>query len=274
MSCPVSSETFLDSVAFEKLKKVMHDGTNINFECYRESYLKRRIKVRLSATKTHTYSNYMQYLKTNPNEYDLLINDLTINYTKFFRDSDVYVFLKQTLFPELVASKSWIRIWSAGCSTGEEPYSLAMLAHEVLKQTKSNSRITIYASDLDKNSLAKARNGEYTSRMIQGIEEEIINKYFEHDNDTYTIKKSVKQLVHFEEQDLMTPPRHQNLDLILCRNVMIYFSRQIQQKIHMNFYEALRCGGYLITGKTEMLGAEVHKKFADYNAICRIYQKA
>ena len=127
---------------------------------------------------------------------------------------------------------------------------------------------------LDRNALAKAKSGEYDSRMVMGVEKRILDKYFEFDNDVYTVNSNVKQLIHFEEQDLMTPPKHRNLDLILCRNVMIYFSREIQQKIHMNFYDALKWGGYLVTGKTEFMGSEPSRKFVDVNAKCRIYQKS
>ncbi len=263
-----------DNADFEKLKKVMHDGTNINFDYYRESYLKRRLKVRLMVTKTQSYAEYGQYLQANPNEFDLLVNDITINYTKFFRDPDVYQFLKETLLPELLSSsKSWIRIWSAGCATGEEPYSLAILIHEVAKQQIENSKITIYASDLDKSALAKAESGEYDVRGIQGVDEKLLGKYFDFEDEVYRVKSFVKKIIHFEEQDLMTPPIRRNLDLILCRNVMIYFSREIQQKIYGHFYDSLRAGGYLISGKTEFVGGDASKKFIDVNPNCRVYRK-
>ncbi len=267
-------ENCVDAEAFDKLKKVLHEGTNINFECYRESYLKRRLNVRLAVTKTQTYSDYIQYLKENSSEYDLLVNDLTINYTKFFRDPDVFSFLESTVLPKLLSSRRWVRIWSAGCATGEEPYSLAILAHEVAKQQLNNYKVKIYASDLDRTALAKAKGGEYTCRMVQDINETLLSKYFECEDDNYKVKPFVKQLVQFEEQDLMTTPRHQNLDLILCRNVMIYFSKEIQQKIYINFWNSLRSGGYLVTGKTEFVGAETSKKFASVDAKCRIYQKS
>lgn len=273
MGLSASGKNFLDTVAFEKLKRVLHEATDINFECYRESYLKRRLKIRLTATKTETHSNYIQYLRANPNEYNLLVNDLTINYTKFFRDPDVFSFLKKSILPELLASKRWVRIWSAGCATGEEPYSVAILAHEMLKRRLKDCRVSIYASDLDRTALAKAKSGEYDSRMVQGVEERLLNRYFEFDNDLYKVKDFVKQLVHFEEQDLMTLPRRRNLDLILCRNVTIYFSKEIQHKIYMNFYDSLRSGGYLITGKTELVKGEANEKLMDSNSRCRVYKK-
>jgi chemotaxis protein methyltransferase CheR len=271
----VVSESFIDSVSFRRLKKVMTEGTGINFDYYRESYLKRRLKVRLTATKTNSYSSYTQYLLANPDEFSALIKDLTINYTKFFRDTDVYTFLEKTILPELLSSsKRWVRIWSAGCATGEEPYSLAMLVHEVFKRQGTDCRVNIYASDLDKSALAKAESGEYDKRMVQCIDEKLVSKYFEPDGDIYRVKPSVKNLIQFEEADLMTIPKHRHLDLILCRNVMIYFSKEIQQKIHLNFHDSLKAEGYLITGKTEFLVGEAADKFVDINPQCRVYKKA
>jgi chemotaxis protein methyltransferase CheR len=273
MGLSASGKDFLESVAFEKLKRVLHESTDINFGCYRESYLKRRLRLRLTATKTKTYSDYIRYLQANPSEYNLLVNGLTINYTKFFRDPDVFSFLKETILPELFSSKRWVRIWSAGCATGEEPYSVAILVHEMLKQQMEDCRVSIYASDLDRTALAKAKSGEYGSRMVEGVEERLLDRYFEFDNGLYRVKDFVKRLVHFEEQDLMTPPRHRNLDVILCRNVTIYFSKEIQHKIYMNFCDSLRSGGYLIMGKTELLKGEASRKLVDVNSRCRVYKK-
>lgn len=274
MSVTVSDEEYFDQAAFEKLKRVLHSKTNVNFGYYRESYLKRRLNVRLVATKNTTYSDYILYLTANPNEYDLLINDLTINFTKFFRDSDVYSYLKEALLPELLSTRRMLRIWSAGCATGEEPYSLSMLIHEVGKQRLKDCRVTIYASDLDKNALGRAKNGDYTERMVQGIDEHMLKEYFDLEGSLYKVKPFVKQLIQFEEADLMATPKHQNLDLILCRNVMIYFSKEIQNKIYAHFHDSLKSDGYLITGKTEFVGMEVSNKFTDVNPKCRIYKKA
>jgi chemotaxis protein methyltransferase CheR len=256
------------------LKEVMNQGTGINFDYYRETYLKRRLKVRLTLTKTHTYSKYMQFLKTNPEEFKRLIDDITVNYTKFFRDTDVYDFLKDTLLPKLIfSSKPWIRIWSAGCSTGEEPYSLSMLIHEISIKSPKDRRITIYASDIDETVLAKSETGEYNQRAVQGVNEKLLNKYFDGQEKNYKVKPFVKEIVHFEKQDLMSPPLRRNLDLILCRNVMIYFSREIQQIIYGHFYDSLRPGGYFISGKTELISGQAAPKFVDVNPQCRVYQK-
>ena len=258
---------------FEKLKKQIHEAIGLDCEGYRPEYLKRRLEIRLRATKSKTYSDYCRYLRANSQECDLLLNDLTINYSLFFRDSDVFLFLEQKIFPELLSSKN-VRVWSAGCATGEEPYSLAVLANECRNRYAKDSQVIIYASDVDRDALAKAAKGEYDLKSLQNVEQSLIDKYFVREGELFRVKDSVKQSVRFERHDLMTSPIHQNLDLILCRNVMIYFSRESQQKIHMHFYDSLKDGGYLVIGKTEMLSGEPSKKFICIDPKTRAYKKA
>lgn len=262
----------LENFVFKKLKRLVYEVTRIDCGCYRESYLKRRFAVRMRATNTKTYWDYVRYLKANPNEYNLLLRDLTINYTEFFRDPDVFSFLKTTILPELFSSRRWVRIWSAGCASGEEPYSIAMLVHEVLKKRLKNFWITIYASDIDKDALAKAKRGTYASNGVQDVEERMLARYFSREDERYKVKDFVKRLIRFERHDLTKTPRHRNLDMILCRNVMIYFSKEAQHKIYMNLYNSLRDGGYLIAGKTEIVGGEASRKFVCVNPGSRVYK--
>jgi chemotaxis protein methyltransferase CheR len=263
---------FLENVAFQKLKKLLQENAGLNCNGYRDEYLKRRFDVRLRATNSGTYSKYLSYLRKNPGEYQLLLNDLTINYTMFLRDFDVYLYLEKVLFPKLFAASA-IRIWSAGCATGEEPYSLAILVHEVLGQSLANHHVSIIASDIDKDALEKAARGKYLKKQLHGLSNSIIEKYFMVDGEQFRVKDFVKRIIHFEQQDLMKESLHKSLDLILCRNVMIYFSKESQQKIHMNFFNALRDGGYFITGKSEMLSGEPSRKFQPIDVRCRVYQK-
>lgn len=263
---------FLERVAFQKLKRLLLENAGLNCEGYRDEYLKRRFDVRLRATGSATCGKYVIYLRKNPEEYQLLLNDLTINYTMFLRDFDVYLYLEKNIFPKLFASNT-VRIWSAGCATGEEPYSLAILVHEVLGQTSANHQVTIFASDIDKDALANAARGEYLKKQLHGLAEQLIDKYFTKEGDLYRVKDFVRRIIRFEQHDLMKESVHKSLDLILCRNVMIYFSKESQRQIHMNFYEALRGGGYFITGKAEMLSGEPSRKFQTVDVITRVYQK-
>jgi chemotaxis protein methyltransferase CheR len=269
----MSVEDFLEDVAYQKMKKLLHETVGLDFNGYRDEYLKRRFAIRLRATGTHTYRRYVRYLQKNPCEYNLVIDNLVINYTTFFRDKDVYVYLEKTVLPRLFKSNE-VRIWSAGCATGEEPYSLAILIHKLLGTKLSSYKVKIYASDLDEDALDKAVKAEYSRKQLNGTDDALIGKYFSKDGGSYQVKDSVKQLVSFEKHDLMKPSLHNGFDLILCRNVMIFFSRESQQLVHMHFHNALREGGYLVIGKAEVLSGEPSEKFSCTDINSRVYQKS
>jgi len=252
---------------------MIHENAGLNCSGYRDEYLKRRFNVRLRATGVNSYGRYVIYLRNNPEEYKNLLNDLSINFTSFFRDTDVYTYLEKTLLPKIFLTSKPTRIWSAGCATGEEPYSLAILAQKVLGRAVANHPVTIFASDIDKDALDTAAKGEYTQKQLGNMDGASIDQFFTKEGEIFKVNSATKQLVHFHEFDLMTQATHQNLDLILCRNVMIYFSKEGQQQIHMSFYKALKEGGYFITGKSEMLSGEPALKFLPVDYQVRVYQK-
>ena len=262
-----------EQMAFKKLKTILKEKAGLNCEGYREEYLRRRFGVRLKATNCPKYGQYVSYVNNNPQEIPCLLNDLTINYTVFFRDSDVFQHLGKNLLPKLLKSNNRVRIWSAGCATGEEPYSLAILANEILGTPAVSTQVAIYASDIDQDALNKAQKGEYPRKQLDGVAESLIRKYFTNEGDVYKIKDCVKKSIHFERNDLMKPSTRNYLDLILCRNVMIYFSKEGQQHIHMNFYNALKEGGIFISGKSEILSGEPSRKFRQIEVKFRVYQK-
>jgi chemotaxis protein methyltransferase CheR len=264
---------FLENTAFQKIKRLMQDNAGLNCSGYRDEYLKRRFEIRLKATGTNSYGRYLVYLRRNPDEYKNLLNDLTINFTTFFRDSDVYVYLENFLLPKLFQSKNPVRIWSAGCASGEEPYSLSILVHKILGKNLDTHPVTIFASDIDNDALSKASLGCYHSRQLSTLNQPLIEQFFTKDDEGYRVKDFVRQIIRFEQFDLMKPTTHQGLDLILCRNVMIYFSKEGQQHIHMGFYNALKDGGYFITGKSEILSGEPYQKFVTVDNLTRVYQK-
>jgi len=267
------TEDFLENMSYQRLKKKLQETVGINFGGYRDEYLKRRMNIRLRATNTNTFGRYLQYLNKNPDEYNILLNEITVNYTTFMRDQDVYNYLEHFILPRLLQT-SPVRIWSAGCASGEEPYSLAILVHKILGSRIQNHNVVIYASDIDKDALSKASKGEYQQRQLQGLSELTIRNYFNKNaDDSYQVKDNVKQIIHFGEHDLMKPSPYNSLDLILCRNVMIYFSREGQQQVHMHFYNALRPGGYFVSGKAEILSGEPSVKFKPLEVKTRVYQK-
>jgi chemotaxis protein methyltransferase CheR len=268
----VSLQTYLENSAFQKIKRMITESTGLNCSGYRDEYLKRRFEIRLRATGADTYARYILYLKKHPEEFTNLLNDLTINYTTFFRDTDVYEYLEKKLLPKLFLTQHPLKIWSAGCASGEEPYSLSILIHRILGKNVSYP-VSIIASDIDKDALSKAAHGEYQARQLSTMRPSLIEQFFTKEGDGYLVKDFVKRIIRFEQFDLMKTPLHQNVDLILCRNVMIYFSKEGQQHIHMNFYRTLRDGGYLITGKSEILSGEPAQVFVALDYLTRVYQK-
>ena len=270
---PDSLNDFFEKMAFQKIKRMLLENAGVDCSGYREEYLKRRFEVRLRATGTKTYGKYAIYLRNNREEFKNLLNDLTINYTMFFRDTDVYKYLEKVLLPKILQSSNPTKIWSAGCATGEEPYSLAILVLKVLKQGVAGHPVTIFASDIDKDALSTAAKGQYNLKQLSNLEAALIGQFFTKEGETYRVNDCVRQLIYFHELNLMAPPMHQNLDLILCRNVMIYFSKESQQKIHMSFFKVLKEGGYFITGKSEILSGEPAKKFLPVDHQVRVYQK-
>jgi chemotaxis protein methyltransferase CheR len=266
-------DDFLENMSYQRLKKKLQEMVGVNFSGYRDEYLKRRMNIRLRATNTNTFGRYLQYLNKNPDEYSILLNEITVNYTTFMRDQDVYNHLEHFLLPKLLQT-SPVRIWSAGCASGEEPYSLSILVHKILGQRIQNHNVVIYASDIDKDALSKASKGEYQEKQLQGLGDLTIRNFFNKINDeTYQVKNHIKQIIRFGEHDLMKPAPYNSLDLILCRNVMIYFSREGQQIVHMHFYNALNPGGYFVSGKSEMLSGEPSVKFASIDIKTKVYQK-
>jgi chemotaxis protein methyltransferase CheR len=268
----VTTTDVFERAAFERLKRMVNDKLGLNCNGYREEYVRRRFDIRLKETGTLTYGRYVSYLNKNPGEFDLLLKNLAINYTTFFRDADVYLFLERTIFPALFVQPT-VRIWSAGCSSGQEPYSLAMLALKIIEQRQYNCKVTIYASDVDRETLADAVRGVYGPNNLEGVERWMVSRYFLKEDNLFRVKDSVKALVKFGVHDLMKQYTYQNLDLVLCRNVMIYFSREGQQRIHMNIFNTLRPGGYFVMGKTESLSGEPAKRFKLFNIQCRVHTK-
>lgn len=247
------------------------------FKCssYREDYIKRRILSRMRLTNCSDYETYHKYLLENPQEIDPLRNALTINVTRFFRDPEVFKIIRLEILPDLTRRRDTIRIWCAGCATGEEPYSLAILAHELMTLRK-NVNITIYATDIDTNVLKRAESGVYDGKTLENIDERRLRRNFiSHSDGTFEVRPHIKSLVRFQQHDLMSGvPIARYLDVISCRNVTIYFNEKQKNELAHVFHSALANEGYYIMGKTEYLGREVEHLFTPYNVSQKILLKA
>lgn len=260
--------------ALDNLLEKIKEDRGVDFSQYHRGILKRRIALRLVANRIKSYSAYLTKLKENPHEYEKLFGVLTINVSEFFRDSSVWEALKPVLH-SLIDEKNRrhddLKLWSAGCATGEEAYSLAITVKQV---NTAGVPVKIYATDIDKDSLGQAKTGLYPPLKIKGLDKTLIEPYFVSDRLHYSIGEDIKGMVDFFYHDLTSfPYNFGDLDVILCRNVFIYFSKALQERILDQFYRALNVGGYLVIGKTETLVPGAKLVFREINMDERIYQK-
>lgn len=262
----------------DMLIRQLHEDIGLNLRQYKPNYLKRRIGVRMRATGCSDYMQYRQFMKQNHEESRRLINDLTINVTEFFRDADVYETIRKQVIPQTVQYKREsrtcsLRVWSAGCATGEEPYSLAILFLHALSREKDplSWTLRITATDLDDKALDKARAGVYEAAKVPaGL---VLEDYFDRTGGRYVVKEEVKRPVRFLLMDIVKQPPLRHLDLILCRNVLIYFEREKQHRILEIFQRCLRPGGFLVLGKSEAILGTTESGLAPFSRRERIYRK-
>jgi chemotaxis protein methyltransferase CheR len=259
---------------FVLLKRFIEQTLGIQCSSYKEDYIKRRLLSRMRSTSSESYSDYHNFLKANPPELEKLRNALTINVTEFFRDNDVYELMKKEILPGLFKERKRLRIWCAGCSTGEEPYSLAMILSDLIAHNPAISA-QIFATDIDKVVLAKAQEGIYTPKAMVKLTEAQIHRHFTKLPDgNFQVKSHLKELIRFRPHDLMSGvPVSQWLDLITCRNVTIYFNEHQKDELAKMFHGALISGGFYIMGKTEYLGRSLENLFVTHNSLQKIFIK-
>lgn len=263
---------------FITLKKKIFRCTSLDLGQYKDSYLQRRIGVRMRCCGVKAYSDYSSYLDAHPTEYDQLLDDLTINVTQFFRDPIVFRAMEEDVLPLLIydkvnQGKNDITIWSAGCSSGEEPYSIAIMLRELLGEEFNNFAVKIIGSDIDDPSLEAASIGKYLPRQVTNIKKEYLERYFTLEGEMYQISQDILDMVEFRKIDLIASKPPARFDCIFCRNVVIYFTRDMQENLYMKFYDSLNHGGYFVMGNTETLVGEASHRFATFKSRERIYQK-
>ena len=247
------------SEELRKILAVIKAKTGVDFFLnYKHASVYRRVVRRMVLNKLDTLQDYTAMLKTTPKEVDLLYDDFLINVTGFFRDPDFYKTLASKVFPSIIAERKSvdpIRIWVAGCSTGEESYSIAICLMQFLEERELNFPIQIFASDLDVNAIEKARLGIYPVSTLQAVSLDLLNKYFIKFDGHYQIVKSVREFCVFSQHNLLKDPPFSRIDLISCQNVLIYLETSPQVRILQTFHYALKQSGYLFLGKSETIGA-------------------
>ncbi|MRR12340.1 protein-glutamate O-methyltransferase CheR [bacterium] len=258
----------------------VHEERGVDLSQYRPRYVERRVAVRLHHLGLHTYSQYAAFLDAHPDEYAKLMSTLTINVTQFFRDPSVYAVLRDTIVPEILNQKRerkqrLIRVWSAGCATGQEPYSLAMSFLDGMDRVKANpeSILSVIGTDIDRDAIAVAKRAEYPIADLHHIPHHYRTKYVERGLETFTFSPEVMRTVRYQYLNLFADAPIHGIDVVFCRNVFIYFSREEQERMLAVFRSSLVRGGYLVLGRSERLATSLSKEFELVNARERVYRR-
>jgi two-component system CheB/CheR fusion protein len=254
--------------------ELLHKRKNVNFSHYKMNTIKRRMLRRMLVHKIKTIDQYAELLLKDTNEVDVLYQDLLINVTEFFRDTEAFLLLKKTILPRLLKTKTegdTLKIWVAACATGEEVYSIAMTLLEIQQNKAINIPFQIFASDLSADAIAFARNGEYSINQLKNISPKRLQDFFTKSKDKYRISKSLRDVCIFAHHNILNDPPFSRMDFISCRNFLIYLDTSAQKKAISTFHYALNEGGYLMLGKSETIGSSaqlfsvLNKKFKFYS---------
>lgn len=245
--------------ALQKIFALIRAQTGNDFSLYKKSTVNRRIERRMSVHQIIDINNYVRFLQENPEEIDSLFKELLIGVTSFFREPESFGALKKEAIPEMIKSKKpgdAIRIWVVGCSTGEEAYSIAIILKEYLEEMKQKSdfKIQIYATDIDKGAIDIARQGVYPENIALDVTPERLERFFIKVEDRFRVKKEIREMVIFAVQNVITDPSFTKLDILSCRNLLIYLSSKLQKKLFPLFYYSLNPGGVLFLGSSESIG--------------------
>ena len=253
---------------YEYFKKEFLKMTKIDLNCYKERQMKRRIDTLIRNKGLSGYDKFLLRMKEDKELFNEFLSYMTINVSEFYRNPEQWTFLDQEVIPYLMSKFGRnLKIWSAACSTGEEPYSLVM----ALSRYIPLSQITIYATDLDKQCIEKAKVGLYVEKSIAGVPEDLRKKYFVKVGNAYQIKDEIKSHVIFKQHDLLKDPYPQNYHLSVCRNVLIYFTEETKDELFRQFYKSLAPGGAFFIGSTEQIMSYKEIGFQRMNSF--FYQK-
>ncbi|WP_069165228.1 CheR family methyltransferase [Nocardia altamirensis] len=261
--------------ALEDLLLFIRDSRGFDFTGYKRTSLTRRIRKRMHEVQVSDYLDYRDLLESNADEFRDLFNTILINVTSFFRDVDAWQYLQREVLPEVIAnteSDDEIRIWSAGCSSGEEAYSLAIAFAEVLGIDDCVKRVKLYGTDVDEEALREARSGLYSAKALSPLSSELRDRYFEQNGDRFIFRSDLRRRVIFGRHDITRDAPISRLDLLVCRNTLMYFNAEAQSQILDRFRFALRNGGFLFLGKAELLLSD-GEQFSVANMRQRIFRR-
>jgi two-component system CheB/CheR fusion protein len=249
-----------------------------DFTSFRSSCLKRRLALRMSSLGLSTLDGYLDYLSTHPAEIEQLLDTVTIHVTEFFRDHEVYDAIAKKILPEMADRKihspsRTIRVWSAGCSTGEETYSIAILMLHYLRSNDIGLDLEVFGTDISKESCRISRRGIYAERKVARVPATLRQKYFEPEETGLKIAGDVRRFVKFQVHDLFSAPPFSRLDMLVCRNVLIHFDGAVRNDVLTRFHAALDDGGVLVLGKSEAVTGTALNLFELIDPRNKMYRK-
>ena len=260
----------------DQILALLRTRTKLDFRSYRKRMLIRRIERRMSLSHFKSIADYLAFLRDHPNEVKQVARDLLISVTHFFRDPDAFQALEEDVIAPLVGAKksdTSIRVWSAGCATGEEPYSLGMLLLEYLASAQKNCQVQIFATDVDEDALEVARHGMYPDSIAADVSSERLGQFFTRmDDAAYQVNKQLREIVIFARQNLIADAPFSKLDLIVCRNLLIYLEPEVQKKVIALLHFSLNEGGFLFLGPSETIGRH-NDLFEPVSKNWRIFQR-
>lgn len=265
---------FNDEQALNEILKILKKQTGYDFFDYKKPTLLRRTAKRINITKCNNAENYINYLRENPEEKHLLTQEYLINVTKFFRDEKAFEILKKEVIPSIVESKlkeEIIKIWVVACATGEEAYSIAILFDQYLKSKNLENEFKIFATDLDEKAIEVATKGIFNTNIESEIPKEILDVYFKKTDNKYLIHPSIRKKIIFSKHDVLVNPPFNKVDLVTCRNMLIYLEPNIQGKVLSCLHYALNLNGYMFLGSSENIGY-LEKNFDEISSKWKIYQ--
>ena len=245
------------ATSINRILMLLRNATGHDFACYKKNTIRRRVERRMSQHAIENPDVYARYLKEHPAEVRVLFKELLINVTHFFRDPEAFVTLRQEILPQICAGKdenAVLRVWVAGCSSGEEAYSIAIVLREFFDESGQEFGVQIYATDIDDDAIAVARSGIYPAPIAQDVSRERLRRFFVKDETGFRVRKEIREMVVFAVQNIIKDPPFTRLDLLSCRNLMIYFEPELQHRLIPLFHYALRANGVLFLSPSESVG--------------------
>lgn len=264
------------SEALKKIFVILKSRTGHDFSLYKRNTLMRRIERRMAVHLIEEIDEYVRHLRESERESETLFNELLIGVTSFFRDEEVFSYLENVAIPELLANKSIddaLRIWVVGCSTGQEAYSIAILLHECIKRADRFFQVQVFATDIDKGAIDIARSGTYCKSDTSNVSQERLSRYFTvTPQGQLQVKETIREMLVFAQQDVNKDPPFTKLDLLSCRNLLIYFRPELQSQLLPIFHYSLNSGGLLLLGSSESIGQQVDL-FSTVDSKCKLFRK-